>query len=416
MRDTLTESARSAAQTALKHVQHIAGTIGPRPVGSKAEQEVARYVHKQLAAAGLVPSHHGFVAPATEWLPFMIAAGAVALGVVLWLVFREGVAGPYLGAVGIGFGLWEVYAKLTFGWSPLSSLVPRRDTQNVVASIEPSEEVGRNAVVFAHLDSQRTPLLFRSHAALRVTLVVVYLMIAIGLVTLAAFVVSWFAEAALPAWVGIPALVVSVVGVLALLQAQLSPYGPGANDNASAVGVALELARYFESNRLRHTRLWFAFTGAEETGCHGAAAFLGAEGSELIQAYAVALEGCGVEPPAYTLREGTVSRYRSSAELVRILERMQAASPHLGLRPASIRGGYTEAGVAIKRGYRSVALVGLDERGDMPYWHTMADTPDKIRPEALAATWESMVGLLHGLDSLPISVRLTSVVPLSERT
>ncbi len=225
---------------------------------------------------------------------------------------------------------------------------------------------------------------------------------------------SWFPSCRC-AWVG-PALVAAGITLLVMLQAHLSPYSSGANDNASAVGVALELAAYFNSNRLKHTRLWFVFTGAEETGCHGAAAFLGAEGSELIQAYAVALEGSGVHRPAYTRREGTLSTYRTNVELERILERLAKSRPELGLRPASLRGGYTEASVAIKRGYRSVALVGLDERGDMPYWHTTQDTPDKIRPEALAATWEVAVSLLQDLDRLPVSVRLAAVRPLAERT
>lgn len=416
MPDSLTNLASSAAQSALGHVQHIAAKIGPRPVGSEGEKEAARYVQAQLSRAGLRAHLHDFQAPASEWLSFIIAAGSVVVGVALWLLLSGSIIGAYLGALGIGFGLWEVYAKLTFGWSPLSSLVPRVPTQNVVAVVEPSEEVGRNAVVFAHLDSQRTPLLLGSHTTLRLGLVWVYLTLAIALFTLIAFAVSWFAEVSLPPWVGAPALVTAGLSLLVMLQAHLSPYSVGANDNASAVGVALELAAHFNASRLRHTRLWFVFTGAEETGCHGAAAFLSAEGSELIQAYAVALEGSGVHGPAYTRREGTLSTYRTNIELERILERLAKSRPELGLRPVSLRGGYSEASVAIKRGYRSVALVGLDDRGYMPYWHTMQDTADKIRPEALATTWEVAANLLQDLDRLPVSVKLASVRPLSERT
>ncbi len=167
MPDSLATLASSAAQSALDHVLHVAGKLGPRPVGSEAEKEAARYVQSQLLRAGLRPTRQEFQAPTSEWLSFTIAAAAVAVGVGVWLLLSGSVAGAYLGALGIGFGLWEVYAKLTFGWSPLSNFVPRQTSQNVVTSVEPTEGVGRNAVVFAHLDTQRTPLLFRSHIPAR---------------------------------------------------------------------------------------------------------------------------------------------------------------------------------------------------------------------------------------------------------
>jgi Zn-dependent M28 family amino/carboxypeptidase len=50
-------------------------------------------------------------------------------------------------------------------------------------------------------------------------------------------------------------------------------YSPGANDNASGVGVVLALAEHFAARPPAHVRLGFLFTGAEETGLHGATAF-----------------------------------------------------------------------------------------------------------------------------------------------
>jgi len=414
--ETRDETAREAAQLALGHAEQIAGRIGPRPVGSEGDRETARYVQSRLSASGLKPSVQAFRAPRDEWTPFIIAGLSMLLGVVFWMILKGSLFGAYLGALGLGFGLWEVYSKLNFGWSPLRLFVREYDTENVFACVQPTEEVGRNAVVFAHLDSQRTPFLFRSRARLRFLMLGLYVIVALGIVTLLAFVVSWFAEFTLPQWVGVPLLVAVVVMMVVLVQAQLSPYSVGANDNAAAVGVNLELARHFQAHPLKHTRLWFVFTSAEETGCQGATAFLMSEGDELLQAYAVALEGSGVSAPAYTSREGTLGRYTSNPELLRLLDRLQKSHPELGLRQASIRGGYTEAGAAIKRGYRSVALVGLDESGNLPYWHTIEDTPDKLRPEALAATWQTAVGLLEGLDGLPVSVKLSAITPLSQRS
>ncbi|MBN2423988.1 MAG: M28 family peptidase [Calditrichaceae bacterium] len=51
-----------------------------------------------------------------------------------------------------------------------------------------------------------------------------------------------------------------------------SLYFPGANDNASGVGMILSMARYFKQNPLRHSILFIAFSG-EETGLVGSKFF-----------------------------------------------------------------------------------------------------------------------------------------------
>ena len=71
----------------------------------------------------------------------------------------------------------------------------------------------------------------------------------------------------------------SIVGVGVILLdlynqfAQKEVYTAGALDNASGVGVCLSLAEYFSRNPAKRLRLGFLFTGAEETGLHGAEAY-----------------------------------------------------------------------------------------------------------------------------------------------
>ena len=409
-------SEAEAAEQALAHVQHLCQTIGPRPVGSEAEAAAARYVKQRLHELGLRHvREQEFEAPRSAWLPYPIAGASALLGIAFWTLLRGSAFGAYLGALGCGFGLWEVYAELSFGWTPLAGLVPRTRSRNIVGSLAPTEGEGRNAIVFAHLDTQRTPLLSRSRTALRMALIAFYLAMALLTLTTLAFVASWFAEFSLPAWTGLPGAAVTLVAVAVMLHSEATPYTEGANDNASAVGVALALAGNFATRPLRNTRLWIVFTGAEETGCHGAAAFLAQEGENLIQAYAIALEGLGIEGPAYSTREGMLRLHRSNSELLRLAQQVARANPSLGLRPAVIRGGCTEAGLAARRGYRSMALVGLDAGNLLPYWHHPGDRFEVIRTEALAAGYAAAVSLIERLDELPVSLKLSGVKPLSER-
>jgi hypothetical protein len=405
-----------AARIARGHAQHLAGELGPRPAGSAAERAALDYAESILRSLGLQPQRQQFWAMRSAWLPFLNASLIALIGIGLWLLLGRSLLATYLGALGCGFALWEVYARLNFGWTPVTGLAPRTQSGNVYAVVPPAESEGRHAVLFAHVDTQRTPLFSRSRGTLLAFLVVFYIGFAILALTLVALVASWFAELVLPAWAGLPAICVCLLAAAAMLQAELSPHTPGANDNASSVGLALALAQCFQKAPLRHTKLWFVFTGAEETGCAGAAAFLDGVAEELMQAYVIALEGVGAAWPSYSLREGMLRRYRSNSELIRLAERVSRSKPELRMRPVRLPIGYTEAGQAAKKGYRSLAIVGTDERGYLPYWHTPKDDPSHLQEECLAAAYDAVVQLLRELDQLPVSIKLSAVKPLSQRS
>lgn len=405
-----------AAEEALAHARHLCDNIGPRPVGSEGDAAAAGYVLAQLRQMGIEETlREEFTAPSSAWRPFIVACVVALLGTGVWALTCGSLFGSYVAAVACGFALWEVYAELNFGWSPLAAFTPKRQSQNVVATVAPTESEGRNAVVFAHLDTQRTPVWSRSALGLRFWFFGFYVVIVVLALTVAAFIVSWFAGYALPLWAGLPLLIVTAPTLALLIHTEFTPYTRGANDNASSVGVALSVARHFAASPMHNTRLWVVFTSAEETGCHGAAAFLEAHDDDLLQGYVVVLEGVGVEKPAYSTHEGMLRRYRSNQELLRLAERLAKSDPSLGLRPVPLRGGYTETGVAGKRGMRSICLAGLDEQGLMPYWHSREDTGDKLTKEALGAACAATVGLLRRLDQLPVSVKLSAIKPLRER-
>jgi len=409
-------TSKEYAREALQHIRHLSEKIGPRGTGSKAEAEAAEYVRQHLLSIGLAPTLQNFRAPFSVWTPFAVASAIALLGIGLWVLTRGSTLGAYLGAIGCGFALWEVYAELNFGWTPLTGLTPQVDSRNVIVSFPPTEQQGRHVVFFAHLDTQRTPIFMRNKAFLIGFFVLFYVAVAVLVLTTFAFVASWFGEWRLPSWAVMPGAAISLAVIGLMVQADLSPHSPGANDNASSVGVALALARHFAAHPLSNTHVWLVFTGAEETGCRGADVFLEQYGHDLFQAYVIPLEGLGVHAPAYSTREGMLRRYTSNAELLRIMRQISDERPDLGLRPVKIKGGYTEAVLAAKRGYRTMALIGLDSQGLLPYWHVPQDTAANIDPDALTRGIEAVAAIPKRLDRLPVSVQLSKLKPLSERS
>jgi hypothetical protein len=83
---------------------------------------------------------------------------------------------------------------------------------------------------------------------------------------------------------GMMALVAAALEAFALvmcLHADRTPFSPGANDNASGVGVLLGLAARLAEESLAHTEVWLAFTGCEDVAAYGVPALLDAHAPEL---------------------------------------------------------------------------------------------------------------------------------------
>ena len=190
----------------------------------------------------------------------------------------------------------------------------------------------------------------------------------------------------------------ALIVLLLCLQADLTPYTKGANDNASAVGVNLSLAERLVKEPLQRTEVWVLCSGCEEVGCYGMLAFLKAHKDELRQAYFIDLEGVGVGQLYYASREGMSKAYRSHPELVAMAEKVTARRPELIAGPRVLPAGYTETGVVVKEGLKGITIIALSPQGFLPYWHQPEDTIDKIEGETLAKAHECVWEMMQEID------------------
>ena len=154
-------------------------------------------------------------------------------------------------------------------------------------------------VVVGHLDSGQTPVLFRSQLLLLGFVLLALLTVAALGVNGVLYLVS--AITGVAAWWPIAAGVGVLMAAAAFaLDAELSPYTQGANDNASSVGVALAIAGRAVRAPLRHTRVTALLSGCEEVGCYGMIDFLARRRDELADARFIVLEGVGGGPGSCT--------------------------------------------------------------------------------------------------------------------
>jgi hypothetical protein len=288
--------------------------------------------------------------------------------------------------------------ELAFRGNLLRALVPKAESQNVFAVIPPKGGHTRDLVLVGHVDTQRTPLVFRTPGWVKVfdkfTMVsfIAYLWQAVDFVLAMIFKFPWAWLASIPAAVG-AALLAAIC-----IEAECTPFTAGANDNATAVGLVLTLARRLAKQPLERTRVFAVVTGCEEVGHYGMIDFYQRHRSELKAPQAMVFELVGCAGPSWLIKEGIIVPFRSDLKLRRMAEALAAEHPEWNAYPLSVSGGNTEMADAVRFKVPAIALGGITRDGVLPYWHQRQDTFDKMDPEVMARTWAMTLALIREID------------------
>ena len=346
----------------------LADEIGPRRPTAPGEARAMAVVRDALAAVGA----EARIEPFDGYSSFAWPYGTIAaLGLAPWPA--PAVAAGLLAAEG------------TLERTPLSDLLARRPSGNVVATIEPREPARRTLCLMAHLDTSRSGLLFDPRLS---PTLVRRLFVAQGIATAALAAAPLLRRSALGR-LALRASRAVLAGGLALL-AEREIRGvdvPGANDNASGAGAAVQLAAEHAEAPLATTRLVVLVNGCEEAGVLGARAFLDAHDTDGW----LFLNFDGVAAPAtlrYLPEEGIGRTWPADAMLIGLAERLRSQRPELGLEPADAPIGLTyDATPVLARGGRALTLVAGDREG-IPNYHQPTDTVANLDLDVLERALE----------------------------
>ena len=381
-------------QRAIDHIRYLSETIGGRGSCTPAERQAAEYAAEQMrlldvSAVRLEP-YQG--APST-YRPYVLALTAALLGTLLvWLIPGRGamLVAALLGAL----GAWGMLAETDFAANWMRWLLPGAGSQNAVGLISPQGEVRHRVVLCAHLDTHRTPIFYSSkawHTLFGLFVGGAFLSMVVGAAGYgldALFGWAWVR------WIGLAAAAMELFALVPCLHADFTPFSPGANDDASGVGVILALAERLSREPLAHTEVWLAFTGCEEVACYGMAAFLDAHAAELgDESVYLILDQMGTGQLMVLTIDGLIIKRKTHPRALELARRANDALPDVQVGD-QVGIAYTDATVATKRGLVSLTVDALPPPGTdgATHWHQMSDTLAHVDPGTLADahvfTWQ----------------------------
>lgn len=394
---------------ALDWVRLLSEEVGPRRPTGPAERRAAELVADRLARSGLTVEQRPFSGYATFALPYGAALGVALLGVAFarrrpWLASALAAAGATLTAAEDGM----VHR-------PLTRLLARRPSRNVVATIEPSGEPERTVCLLCHLDSSRSGLIFH-----RRFLPLLQPWIALHSASFAITVAGpLLRRARLGRKVLAAAYAILIANLGLLAERELRGVDvPGANDNASGVAAVGTLAAELNGRPLSSTRVVCLFTGCEEALVLGAQAFLKdlgpasqplpndlgspqsrERGAQELRSW-VFLNFDGVAAPAtlrYLRREGAARKWPADAHLVRIASEIAQRHPELGLEGTDHNAGLTyDSTPVMAHGGRAITFSTQDRI--IPNYHSPTDRVENTDPSALERAIEVGRLMLAAID------------------
>ncbi len=377
--------------------------IGPRPACSEAEKKLGRLLVREWGA----------VCDRIDTEPFSCSPGAflgaIRLSVVLYfasaaLYWFYPFAAFIMAVLSFGMLFFELVRYREF----VDFLFLSEQGENVVGTIRPRGETKRRVIVSAHLDSAyefRLWRLFGTAAVPLMAMAMLGILLAVGASLARAIAYLGGSESAV-AYTVMGIVIAAFAPVVALFLFFNSNKGvPGAMDDMAGIAVLAGLGKSLSESKNNkgfypeNTEVVLLATSSEEAGLRGAKRFVKRHLVELKETptYAIFLESTADERHLTAVTGELFTEARHDRELVQMAGDV-AACHNWPIKSKSIPLGATDASAFSRQGIRATCLLSQDTSRLVHNYHTREDTPEHVRPEALAVSLQMVIEMLQHID------------------
>ncbi|MHA2423500.1 MAG: M28 family metallopeptidase [Candidatus Thorarchaeota archaeon] len=369
--------------TVYEYVKVLSEDIGPRPSGSYNSEKTAEYLQKELKRIGVDDVDiQEFILRPDFWI------GTALLAVIFSsLVLISFLLIPILAVIlAIALPILTIL-EIDNGMEITMQFLPSNQGRNVIGIEKPIGNSQRRVIICAHHDSktQAIPINIRGPILLLVLLSMVYLLLASVVNTIISLFFPLAIAMSTALGVGVVLVVIFYFIYLILnYRTKYADQSPGAEDNASAVGVVLEVAKNLQNVPLSSTEVWFLFTDGEEIAMKGAIEFIKSDKKTLMNSIVINLEGCGIDAPiAYSEREMSVRRSRTSEQVIWLIRK---AAESIGEKAESMGRAVTTDGYQFARHGYSVSTIWRQDDALEEVVHTSRDSIERLSSDAMERT------------------------------
>ena len=378
--------------SAFAHVQHLAGTIGPRVTGTAAERQAAEYLAAQLRQYGYPVEFHSFQFPFFEARQVQVhvtgASPRTVTAEALLLTASTPPSGIEAEVVAVGLGRPEDYEGRR-----VTGAIVLAERGVITFREKAANAAARGAVAIIVYNNQ--PGIIAGTLQQRSD---------IPAVTVSQEDGRQLLEAAQRGGLRLRVLVDAVhetrttVNVVATKRGTVRPdeivvvgghydsvaRSPGANDNASGVAATLEAARVLASIPTPRT-VQFVLFAAEELGLYGSAAFASDQRQGVVAMINLDMVGWGER-----LMVGNTGRDDA------IVNTALQAAQQAGIQVTRFRAGGSDHVNFERAGIPSLML----HRGVDPHYHRPTDAPSNVEPRHLEEASRLVVAIVQELARL----------------
>lgn len=362
-------------------VKKISDEIGPRPVTSIAEAQVAAFMGGRLRRAGMqVWSDPFYTHMQTGTGAFSVAVLAAAV-IIMWGNQRE----YALASAIVAF----LIAIITTSTRLMRIGQRQHESQNVVATLASLSPPTRRVVLLAPLDShQPSDPLSNREARVGATA---------ALLTFAC--IEFFAPLPLPELVRLLIMATPAVYLVVAASAELwvrsQPYSPGAVSYASALATMLTVIE--DVGRLPKTEIWAVGLGGGSTGA-GLRELLKRYPFDRRATFFIGLEGIGRGSLSYIINDHSERQRSADPLLVDLVTEATfgvRAEPRIATFPVLVRP-------LVQSGRRAISIACLDNQGRVPLQGSPKDTSVAVNASLLEQTARLVANTVRGIDTSDI--------------
>ena len=279
----------------------------------------------------------------------------------------------------------------------LDFLFPKKPSWNVIGDIEPTGEVRDTLIVAGHIDSVKEFkwwYRYKQNGAV-MTIVASFLISLLGLYSVLAIFIH-------ADWYGYGWWVFALLSPLLIVLFDMhgDSVVHGASDNLTGVAMAVEMAKIYSKERLKHTRLRIISFGAEEACLRGAWAYSRDHKAQLLKEKAFLFNLDTIKDLEHltvgSSETNTLVFYKK--ENIKLVQDAFAAAG-VPVKTLPLMVGASDASAFHLNGIPAVCVIGMDSGKLDPTYHTRLDVIENINPLALEAMKKVLIQFITTWDN-----------------